>query len=68
MSLSNEVISFKTPTKKAMESTDFSLCLKGQTPHHVLKDQLESIKKFGDAGEVHKDDVLDCIRPDLESM
>ena len=68
MSRSNEVISFKTPTKKAIKSTDFSLSLKGQKSDNLLKAQLESINKFCDAAEVHKDDVLDCIRPDLESM
>ena len=61
ISLSNEVISFRTPTKKAKKSTDISLCLKCQKPDNISKAQLESIKKFCDAAEVHKDDVLDCI-------
>ena len=63
--MSDEDISFKTPTKKAKKSTDFSLCLKCQKPDNLSKAHLESIMKFCDAAEVHKDDVLDRIRPDM---
>ena len=64
MSLSNEVISFKTSTKKAKKATYFSLCLKCQKSDSLSKAQLESFTKLCDAAEVHKDNVLDNIRPD----
>ena len=61
MSLSNEVISFKPPTKQSMRSTNFSLCLKCQKPDNLLKGQLEHINIFCDAAEVHKYGVLTAL-------
>ena len=50
------------------EKSDYRKCLKCQEPGRLVNAQEQSVQKFCDAAEIHKDIIYERLKYDMENL